>query len=117
MDERLIKRGPAPGRKTQGAGPLLFARSVDPHCIFGLTDAARNRPRHLSPRPGTPRNQAPGISGNLLALPVKNVAETTRKPMLLFLLFGLFLLRAAQRTSSVSLSLQRQSFRIGCCRF
>jgi hypothetical protein len=38
----------------------------------------------------------PGISGRGPAR--KNVDTTTRNPMLLFLLFGLFLLRAAQRT-------------------
>ena len=85
---------------TQGAGLLLFARSTV------MVDSAREVPRLSSFCLGgkvlviRPHR----ISGVPQVIRIPKPTEgmsvertTTRKPMLLFLLFGLFLLRYAQR--------------------
>jgi hypothetical protein len=76
---------PRQGR-TQGAGPLLFAR-----------------PRHEDgTRPGICpaffRLGGEPLTAHRTSGRSKKVTTTTRKPMLSFRLFGLFLLRTAQRT-------------------
>ena len=80
-----MESGPAPG-PPQGEGPLLFARSET--------------------RPGCGQEQAPPFFASARkhdlagghSRPEKNVDTTTRKPMFLFRLPGLFLLRYAART-------------------
>jgi hypothetical protein len=71
---------------TQGAGRLLFARPR-------REDGARPGACPAIFRLGGEPVKAHRTSGRS-----KKVATTTRKPMLLFRLSGLFLLRTAQRT-------------------
>jgi hypothetical protein len=78
---------------TQDAGPLLFARPG-----FILMGAARNRLRYFLPRFGRKFDSPPNNSGKEAILDLKNMGATTRNPLFLFLLFGLFLFRMAQRT-------------------
>jgi hypothetical protein len=67
-------------------------------CPAGVeAGAARNRLGHFSPRPGS-RSHRTVLAGT--HCPVKNVDANNRKPLFLFLLFGLFLLRYAQRAFS-----------------
>ena len=88
-------RGPAPGRKPGGAGPLLFARPVNDR---------------RGPEQTPPFSTSTGKQGNSSVAARyfwrarrENVDATTRKPTLLSRLSGLFLLRMAQRTLFVSL--------------
>jgi len=80
------RQGVNPGRPTVVMRPAGFE-----------TGAARNRLGHFSPRPGSHSHRAV-LAGT--HCPVKNVDATTRKPLFVFLLFGLLLLRYAQRTFS-----------------
>ncbi|MDN3513716.1 MAG: hypothetical protein NG747_04885 [Candidatus Brocadia sp.] len=76
---------PVPGLVSRGRGSCYLP---DPF----IPDAARNRFRHLSLRPETLITK-----GVWQFQQVKNVDNITRKPTLLFLLSGLFLLRQEQR--------------------
>ena len=79
-------KGPTPGSKNQGC------RAVAIRPVRWISDAARSRLRHFSPRPGRDLASAGQFRRE------RNVDNTTRKPMLLLRLSGLFLLRLAQRT-------------------
>lgn len=77
---------PTQGR-TQGPGLLLYARQDEP--ARPRTNAAI-----FQPRPG---RVAPARHFWWETCPAKNVETTARNPLFLFLLFGLFLFRHAQR--------------------
>lgn len=91
--------------RTQGAGTLVFARPIRRSPSHSARWQERGRGLGQDQAPpffasawksiayAYDRQAVPAIS----CLP-KNVDAHTRNPMLSFLLFGLFLLRAAQRT-------------------
>jgi hypothetical protein len=80
-------KGAVPRGQAEGARPLLYARPARGGHGRELV------PPLLNPRPPSyHRAVLPGGTSQ-----ASNVDTTTRNPMLLFLLFGLFLLRYAQR--------------------